>query len=155
MRVKEQHTLNRINATSAECYAYQGPGTGAGKSARDFYESVCGIITERKNCLDVGYGDGTLIESLIERDCLVAGVDIANACSNLATVNHANACCYILDICHDQIPLADDSIELAFCTETIEHLANPYHMVAEVKRVLRHGGMFTLAFPMPESNLGC
>ena len=50
--------------------------------------------------------------------------------------------------------MPDDVIDWAYCLETPEHLANPYFAFAEVKRVLKHGGKFVLAFPRPESNLG-
>jgi SAM-dependent methyltransferase len=59
-----------------------------------------------------------------------------------------------MDVSHEPLPFVDDSFNVVFCTETIEHVANPYFAVAEIKRVLEHDGLFVLAFPMPEDNLG-
>ena len=61
------------------------------------------------------------------------------------------------DVSHmwiDNHTAVHDVCDFAFCTEAIEHLANPYYAVALAKRLLKHGGVFMLSFPMPEDNLG-
>lgn len=150
-------TLCKINPTSRECYAAQGPGIGAGVSTLEHFEALSGRRMQPTDvCLDIGCGDGQTLKTFRQersiRKTHALGVDIALACKPVA--NDFGFYLKILDVSHQPLPHSDDSIDLAFCTETIEHLSNPYHMVCEVKRVLKHEGLFTLAFPMPEDNLG-
>lgn len=158
-----QHpNLNTIARTSDKCYAHQGPGIGAGKDTLRFHEMMSGKqIKSSDVVLDIGYGKGaSLLEVFLQRgvhECI--GVDIAQKCEDAeeTAMSVPEGCVFtsfIMDVCHEELPMADDSVDVVFCTETIEHLANPYHMVAEAKRVLKHGGFFTLAFPQPENNLG-
>ncbi len=150
-------SLARVNPTSAECYALQGPGIGAGPTALEYFEERTGVVvTPNDVCLDIGFGDGTLLEALItKRGCKsVFGVDIAHACAETPLAKYPQAALTFCDVSHEAMPLHSDSVDIAFCTEMIEHLTNPYFMMANAKRVLRHGGYFVLAFPMPEDNLG-
>jgi ubiquinone/menaquinone biosynthesis C-methylase UbiE len=88
----------------------------------------------------------------------VSGVDIAESCWEQSWVKdflrQGHQHIVIQDCSHTALPFDDDTYDFAFCTETIEHLSNPFFMVSEVKRVLKHNGIFVLAFPMPEDNLG-
>jgi len=158
--------LQRANITAEVNYQYEGPGIGADDGALNVLEMN---TSERVDCsegnhicLEIGFGQGILLERLaVERggtNKSIYGADIASACfSQPRTLNLDEAGLarfYKMDVSHETLPMVDDCVTHAFCTETIEHLSNPYHMFAEVKRVLRHGGYFVLSFPMPESNLG-
>lgn len=45
------------------------------------------------------------------------------------------------------IPLESESVDIAFSTEVIEHLIQPSHMLSEIKRVLKKGGVLILTTP--------
>ena len=156
-------TLQYINRTGAESYLFQGPGVGAGAHALTYLEEHTPYrITPKHRVLEVGFGEGELLEALAQRGLPlhhILGVDIAVASLNAAhkrlqVDNDGTGYLFVRDASHDDLPFPDDWVDAAFCTETIEHLSNPYFMVAEVKRVLQHGGIFVIAHPMPESNLG-
>ncbi len=53
------------------------------------------------------------------------------------------------DICwHDgRIPLADNSVDSAICTEVLEHCPDPSSVLKEIFRVLRPGGVLFLSVP--------
>lgn len=155
----KRSTLIQIVPTSAACYADQGPGVGAGKFTMHAQQQLIRRGMEPNCvCMDIGFGDGQSLQEILDTvngvHCI--GIDIAPQCRKVE-MRVPDGCSFesrFLDVCHEPLPLPDNSVDYAFCTETIEHLANPYHMVAEVKRVLKHNGVFTLAFPMPENNLG-
>ena len=44
----------------------------------------------------------------------------------------------------------DDSFDLAICFETIEHLASPEEGLAELRRVVRPGGILVISSPNPD-----
>lgn len=45
-----------------------------------------------------------------------------------------------------QLPFADGRFDLVLCTASVEYLANPAAVFAEVRRVLRPGGQFVVTF---------
>lgn len=45
------------------------------------------------------------------------------------------------------LPLRSDSVDFLFCTETLEHLADPARAVGEFLRVLRPGGLLMIQSP--------
>lgn len=45
------------------------------------------------------------------------------------------------------VPLRDASFDLVLCTETLEHVARPARVLAELARVLRPGGALALSVP--------
>lgn len=155
---------NRLAPRAATAYQGQGPGIGAEDDTLDWLEENTDYRITREHCvLDVGFGKGKLLKRLAEeRSCsFVAGVDIAEASleessewksgtSMLDTTIDLRK----LDVSHDLLPFRNDAFDFAICTETIEHVANPHHMVAEIKRVLKNHGILVMAFPMPEDNLG-
>lgn len=151
-----------IERDAKTSYAAQGPGVGAGGEAVKWLEEKTGIVVDRGHgVLEVGFGQGGLIDEALLRGCSpIAGVDIATACVESWRARRPEYSDHVvpelltLDVSHEPLPHADDIFDFAFCTETIEHLANPLHAVAEVKRTLKHEGIFVLAFPMPEDNLG-
>ena len=48
-----------------------------------------------------------------------------------------------------EIPLPDESVDLAVCTEVLEHVADDHRAIAELKRVLSPTGALVLSVPTP------
>lgn len=152
--------MHRINPTAMPAYTQQGPGIGTNEDAVNKLAELTGVkLDPVHSILDVGFGMGGVIVDGVKAGCkLVAGVDAAQA--SVDHVSELTAACDVpvslarLDVSHDALPWPDDTFDIAFCTETIEHLSNPYFMVSEVKRVLKHEGLFVLSFPQPARNLG-
>lgn len=47
----------------------------------------------------------------------------------------------------EKVPVPDNSIQLVFALEIIEHLMSPFHLLAEAYRILRSGGHMVLTTP--------
>lgn len=100
-----------------------------------------------KQVLDVACGEGYGSHILSHAAASVAGVDIsANA------VAHATACygtqkLTFIEASAALLPLADDSVDVVVSFETIEHHDQHEQMLAEIRRVLRPGGLMIISSP--------
>ena len=147
--------MARVNVTAQDYYAPQDAGVGVGASALEVLEKATGEkVSTAHRCLEIGCAGGDLLRALKSRGCQkVIGVEI------VPMAKEQCADCtdelYICDVSHSaEYVTGEDCIDFAFCTETIEHLTNPYFMFANVKRMLKHNGYFVLSFPDPSDNLG-
>lgn len=55
-----------------------------------------------------------------------------------------------LDLDHDRLPYDDGSVDFVYCRHTLEDLANPGHLLAEIQRVAKAGWLET---PSPQAEL--
>jgi len=105
------------------------------------------IVRLRPNIiLDIGCGSGVLA-GLIRKelpDIEIHGVDFSiealKRCKNLSQVY-----CVDLEECH--IPFKDEIFDLIICTEVLEHLLQPEHVVAEIHRLLSIDGVGIITIP--------
>lgn len=98
-----------------------------------------------KKVLDVGCGEGTLLEMLREKNNEVFGVDASE--SGIAQCQPKKLNCRLVDLSHHCLPFNDDYFDVVICLETMEHLENPYHCLEEIKRVLKKEGNFLVSIP--------
>lgn len=97
--------------------------------------------------LDVASGEGYGAALLAHTARSVTGVEI-----DAATVKHAKAN-YIADNLRFMqgdalaLPLGDDSVDVVVSFETLEHVSDQELFIAEVRRVLRDGGLFIVSTP--------
>jgi len=126
-------------------------GVGAGSTSQYFYEMPRG-----KRVLEIGFGQGELVQSLLEKNNAVYGVDIGLESMTGAIKDGFIDKAHLLwlDVSTERLPWLNDFFDTAYCTECIEHLENPGHMFLEAKRVLKPDGKFIVSFPRPEDNLG-
>jgi SAM-dependent methyltransferase len=66
-------------------------------------------------------------------------------CGDGAVRKGINASC--LDIDSEDLPFEDSSFDVVYCGEIIEHVFDPDHLLIQVRRVLRRGGLCVLTTP--------
>jgi len=54
----------------------------------------------------------------------------------------------------EQLPLADESVDVAICYNVLDHCRNPAAVLAEMHRILRRGGTMVLALHLIRSSFG-
>lgn len=109
----------RKHNTAAKLIAFSFVGDGAGKRA-----------------LDIGCRDGYWAERLKEKGYSVSALDVEPE--------------YEPALKHDVeegLPFGNESFDVVWCTEVIEHLYEPKYLLDEVERVLKPKGVALLTTP--------
>jgi 2-polyprenyl-3-methyl-5-hydroxy-6-metoxy-1,4-benzoquinol methylase len=92
-----------------------------------------------KNCkiLDVGCGEGLLVEEFSKKGYNIIGLDLNYSSKYVKKGNLL------------KMPFKDDSFDLILCLDVLEHLSVSDQPIAlaEIKRVLKKNGRFILAIP--------
>lgn len=106
-----------------------------------------GRVTTNSRVVDVGTGTGFVAAGLAGRAGTVVGVDnspamLAVAASNLSALAADNVTLADGDI--DDLPLPDDSADVAVANMVLHHAPDPAAMLAEMARVVRPGGTIAI-----------
>ena len=86
--------------------------------------------------LDVGCRKGYQTLLLEKKGYAVTPIDVEKSFNR----------CIIVDA-NKKLPFKDNSYDLIWCSEVIEHLANPFFTVNEFRRILKPGGAMVLTTP--------
>ena len=97
-----------------------------------------------KAALDVGCGGGLLAEEFARLGCRVTGIDPSAPALEIA---RAHAAASGLSITYragvgEALPFPDQSFEIVYCCDVLEHVADLERVIAEIARVLAPGGVF-------------
>ena len=93
--------------------------------------------------LDLGAGQGKLTERLIEQ-----GHRDVYACDKHPEYFRVNGLsCQHCDLNYEALPFADNFFDVVTCTEVIEHIENPRHLLREIHRVLKTKGRVIISTP--------
>jgi 2-polyprenyl-6-hydroxyphenyl methylase/3-demethylubiquinone-9 3-methyltransferase len=97
-----------------------------------------------KTALDVGSGGGLLAEEFARLGCHVTGIDPST--ESVATAR-AHAQEEGLDIEYtagvgENLPFPDESFDIAYCCDVLEHVNDLDRVLAETARVLKPGGIY-------------
>jgi 2-polyprenyl-6-hydroxyphenyl methylase/3-demethylubiquinone-9 3-methyltransferase len=97
-----------------------------------------------KSALDVGAGGGLLAEEFASMGFRVTGIDPSEQSLEVA---RAHAWRSGLEIEYrvgygDSLPFPDESFEVAYCCDVLEHIQNWDAVLGEVSRILKSGGVF-------------
>jgi len=99
--------------------------------------------------LDLGCGAGRFLRALAEHGCEGVGVEIAEAALERARRVAPAAELHRSEPGGD-LPLADGSVALVWCSETLEHVPDTAALLDEIRRVLAPGGRVLITTPAHE-----
>jgi 2-polyprenyl-6-hydroxyphenyl methylase / 3-demethylubiquinone-9 3-methyltransferase len=97
-----------------------------------------------KETLDVGCGGGLLAEEFARLGCRVTGIDPSELSIATARV-HAQRQGLAIDYqvgFGEDLPFADESFDIVYCCDVLEHVSNLEAVTVEIARVLKPGGIF-------------
>jgi SAM-dependent methyltransferase len=96
--------------------------------------------------LDLGCGAGRFVAALRAAGCDPVGVEVASAALERARAVAPGADLRLLAE-DGSIPLEHGSVDLVWCSEVLEHVADGMHLLQEARRVLRPHGRLLLTVP--------
>lgn len=125
-------------AVTAEAFA-----GGRAPDGRSSYELLCDRVDGRTRVLDLGCGDGLLLELLAAREPgrHLAGVDLSPSSLALARRRPALSGARLEEGRAQELPFADDGFDACVSHMALMLMSEIEHVVAEVARVLAPGGV--------------
>jgi SAM-dependent methyltransferase len=96
--------------------------------------------------LDLGCGAGRFVAALREAGADPVGVEVAEAALTRARAVAPSADLRLLEP-DGSIPLDHGAVDLVWCSEVLEHVADGAHLLQEARRVLRPGGRILVTVP--------
>lgn len=100
----------------------------------------------KNNCLlDIGCGIGTIAHELKSRDFKVTGVDFSSVAIKKCLEKGLNA--IISDVDKDGLQFPDNSFDVVWAGDVIEHVFDPIFLLEEIHRVLKQAGKMILSTP--------
>lgn len=104
------------------------------------------ITFEGKTVLELGCNKGYLLNSFLQHEKFNAiGADIDEEALEIAR-NLLGDGAKFVQTTPDSIPLEDESVDVIYTIDTVEHLSRPTEIFNECYRVLRPGGTFLVHF---------
>lgn len=102
-----------------------------------FHRKITGIVTELQpeTMLDAGCGEGFVADAFLKAmpDVHITGFDVLDDSVKLAQLRNPRASFAVGDIYN--IAFADDSFDVVYCFEVLEHLHEPDRALSELARV--------------------
>jgi ubiquinone/menaquinone biosynthesis C-methylase UbiE len=96
--------------------------------------------------LDLGSGAGDFTAALAQAGAEAVGVDVAQAALERARARHPTLDFRLVPI-DGPLPFEDNSFELVWASEVIEHVADTAQWLSEVRRVLAPAGRLLVTTP--------
>jgi SAM-dependent methyltransferase len=113
-----------------------------------YFQPYCG---PDKTLLDFGCGDGTILRELPAARKL--GVEVNPHC--VARIKELNATVPVPIVMHADIAeVGSGTVDVLISNHCIEHVPEPWHTLAEFRRVLRPEGLLVLITPFDDWRIG-
>ena len=96
--------------------------------------------------LDLGCGAGRFVAALRDAGAAPVGVEVAEAALVRARQNVPGADLRLVEP-DGSLPLRHGEVDLVWCSEVLEHVADTAQLLLEARRVLRRGGRLLLTVP--------
>lgn len=125
---------------------YSGDNQGYAPNFREWMRAELRGIADDAAILEVGCGDGSFTRSLAVLSSRVTAMDISASQIQRNTRAHPE----IKFLQHDvaqTFPFENETFEVIWCSEVLEHLFDPGFAVREMQRVLVPGGRLLVTVP--------
>jgi ubiquinone/menaquinone biosynthesis C-methylase UbiE len=107
---------------------------------------LAGQVRAGDRALDLGCGDGVFTAELAAAGARPVGADVAEAALERARARHPELRFELVPL-DGPLPCADNSFDLVWASEVIEHVGDTGRWLSEVRRVLAPGGRLLITTP--------
>jgi SAM-dependent methyltransferase len=107
---------------------------------------LLGSVRPGERVLDLGCGSGRFLAALLGAGVDAVGVEIAQSALDRAERVAPGAELHLLAD-DGSLPLEHGSVDLVWCSEVLEHVADGAELLGEARRVLRRGGRLLVTVP--------
>ena len=119
---------------------------GIGRLYWDYRDkAVLKLIGDEKTIMDIGCGEGILMEKIVRKFPYVKVFGIDPSPENVDICKAHNLTVHTGSVY--ELPLADTSVDCVLFIEVIEHLDHPELAIKEIRRILKKDGKLILLFP--------
>lgn len=111
------------------------------------FDLLCEYDLKHKRVIDLGCGEGHLVNRLSSRVSSIVGVDIARNRIDIAkniNKHNSNASFGIADLNVD-LPYSDHEFDIVLCIGVLEYVIDPYAIIGEIYRILKKGGIVVIS----------
>lgn len=143
MKATEVYKDRRIGGMDSNLERYWTQWVAAG--CRDY-------LPRDQRVFEVGSGTGNTVKTLKKLNNYVVGSDASNR--TVKDIKSVADAALLLDISDEKAPYPDGDFDAVCCFEVLEHLANPYSAVNEMKRLCKIGGYIHISIPDYEQQFG-
>ena len=105
------------------------------------------LIGEAKKVVDFGCATGYLANLLQKKDCLVTGIEINPDAAKIAEKYCEKVIVADLDFVSIAEILPDEKFDVAIFGDILEHLRNPWQVLAQTKSILKEYGFVIASIP--------
>ena len=111
---------------------------------REFLAKTWRSLSAPSAVLDIGCGNGSILNQL-PTGVYKAGIDVSTNLLELAKAKGIETFC--VDVDQAPLPFPDGRFDLVMATDVIEHVVHTDHLMNEINRVLRPGGVLFAGIP--------
>ncbi len=93
------------------------------------------MVSKGQKVLDIGCGDGLLLEAMVKKGVIVSGVDISEEGVKKCRAKGLEAS--VANASHEKLPFQDHSVDTVTLLDILEHVYSPEVLLKEAVRVSR------------------
>lgn len=118
-----------------------------GQHARSMYPILLEKLSDISyhSALDLGCGTGEMLKMILDRSArkILTGIDLSEKMLEVAKGKLKDKVKLVLAD-SEHLPFPDETFDVVYCNDSFHHYPNPENVLAEVKRVLKPGGIFLM-----------
>ncbi|KST67355.1 glycosyltransferase [Mastigocoleus testarum] len=136
-----------INKNWAKSYPLLEDITEESLDDNSSLKKILNFVEENKQIIDFGCATGYLANLLNRKGCTVTGVEINPDAAKIAEQHCEEVIVADLDVISITEALPNQKFDVAIFGDVLEHLRNPWQLLAETKNILKPNGYVVASIP--------
>jgi ubiquinone/menaquinone biosynthesis C-methylase UbiE len=147
----DKESLNKRNYEKLYEYKYEQKTFEVLSKTMIFKKLIKTISVDNGKVLEIGFGSGNLIKTLLNKKCRYYGMEISQSAIVTAKRKYKDQVEVNL-IKKNQIPYDNEFFDLIIMSHSLEHIEEEEKILEEIKRTLKKNGLIIIGVPTPEND---